>query len=128
MEQVLASTPPSINDPVIVTWRDIIATAGWEEEPEIPTLINIGWLVSMDEEKIVIAGCRNQEGEYAAFHCFPSGAVVLLERIGQASSPSETEKLEAMYAPMGQGDLVYATGSNLWQGGSAKKSYRGSSR
>ena len=128
MEQASASAPPSINDVVLVTWRDIIATSGWEEEPDIPEFVNVGWLVSMDDDKIVIAGCRNQEGEYAAFHCFPSGAVVLHERIGQGSSPNETEKLGAMYAPMGQGDLVYATGSNLWQDGSAKKSYRGSSR
>jgi len=128
MEHHSVSTQPSINDPVIVTWRDIIATAGWEEEPEIPTLVNIGWLVSRDKDKIVIAGCRNQEGEYAAFHCFPSGAVVLLERIGQASYPSESETLQAMYAPMGPDDLIYATDSSPVQNGSAKKSFRGSSR
>ena len=119
---------PSINDAVIVTWRDIIATAGWEEEPQIPTLINIGWLVSMDEDKIVIAGCRNQEGEYAAFHCFPSGVVVLLERIGQALSPNETEKPQAMTFQTGHAGLVYATGSNLSQDGTLKTFYRGSSR
>lgn len=76
MEHRSVSTHPSINDAVIVTWRDIIATAGWEEEPKIPVLVNIGWLVSMDEDKIVIAGCRNEEKEYAAFHCFPRGCVV----------------------------------------------------
>ena len=75
MEHHSVSIPPSINDVVLVTWRDIVATAGWEEEPDIPEFVNVGWLVSMDGDKLVIAGCRNSDREYAAFHCFPRGVV-----------------------------------------------------
>lgn len=81
MEHHSALARPSINDVVLVTWRDIIATSGWEEEPDIPQFVNVGWLVSMDEDKLVIANCRNSDREYAAFHCFPRGVVVAVSVI-----------------------------------------------
>lgn len=69
---------------VIVEWRDIVATAGWEEEPEIPTLKNVGWLLKEDSDKVVIAVAQNENGDYAAFHCFPRGCVTSITRLSSS--------------------------------------------
>ena len=71
---------------VIVEWRDIIATSGWEQEISCPTLFTVGWLVSQDDDTIVIANTKDPDdftGEskadlpvYYGLHAFPSGAVV----------------------------------------------------
>ena len=71
---------------VIVEWRDIIATAGWEQEISCPTLFTVGWLISQDDDTIVIANTKDPDdftGEsktdppvYYGLHAFPSGAVV----------------------------------------------------
>jgi len=71
---------------VIVEWRDIIATSGWEQEPTCPTFFNVGWLVRQDSEVIVLATCKDPDdftGEssdpppvYYGFHVFPRGCVV----------------------------------------------------
>ena len=71
---------------VIVEWRDIIATAGWEQEISCPTLFTVGWLISRDDNTIVIANTKDPDdftGEsktdppvYYGLHAFPSGAVV----------------------------------------------------
>ena len=71
---------------VIVEWRDIIATNGWEQEPTCPTFFNVGWLVREDKDVIVLATTKDLDdftGEssdpppvYYGFHSFPRGAVV----------------------------------------------------
>ncbi len=40
---------------VIVEWRDIIATSGWEQEISCPTLFTLGWLISQDDDTTIIA-------------------------------------------------------------------------
>ena len=74
---------------VIVEWRDIIATSGWEQEISCPTLFTLGWLISRDDNTIVIANTKDPDdftGEstppvYYGLHAFPSGAVVKVHRI-----------------------------------------------
>ncbi len=69
---------------VIVEWRDIIATSGWEQEISCPTLFTLGWLISRDDNTIVIANTKDPDdftGEstppvYYGLHAFPAGAVV----------------------------------------------------
>ena len=71
---------------VIVEWRDIISTSGWEQEPTCPTFFNVGWLVREDKDVIVLATTKDLDdftGEssdpppvYYGFHSFPRGAVV----------------------------------------------------
>ena len=71
---------------VIVEWRDIIATSGWEQAPTCPTFFNVGWLVREDKDVIVLATTKDLDdftGEssdpppvYYGFHSFPRGAVV----------------------------------------------------
>ena len=81
---------------VIVEWRDIVATAGWEQEPTCPTLFTVGWLIREDKDSISIASTKDptdsmesqDQNPYYGFHVFPSGAVVRLLRIDEDSYPS----------------------------------------
>jgi hypothetical protein len=81
---------------VVVEWRDIIATAGWEQEISCPTLFSVGWLISQDDDTILIANTKDPddftgEGDppiYYGLTRFPSGAVVAVQRISQVESPT----------------------------------------
>jgi hypothetical protein len=81
---------------VIVEWRDIVATAGWEQEPTCPTLFTVGWLIREDKDSISIASTKDptdsmesqDQTPYYGFHVFPSGVVVRLLRIDEDSYPS----------------------------------------
>ena len=87
---------------VIVEWRDIIATSGWEQEISCPTLFTVGWLVSQDDDTIVIANTKDPDdftGEskadlpvYYGLHAFPSGAVVEVHHIQKGSYPISLER------------------------------------
>lgn len=48
---------------VLVEWRDIIAFNGWEKAADIkcPTLFSIGWLVSRNQDTIMIANCLDPD-------------------------------------------------------------------
>ena len=84
---------------VIVEWRDIIATSGWEQEISCPTLFTVGWLVSQDDDTIVIANTKDPDdftGEskadlpvYYGLHAFPSGAVVRVHPFDPAHNYTE---------------------------------------
>ncbi len=82
---------------VIVEWRDIVATAGWEQEPTCPTLFTVGWLIREDKDSISIASTKDptdsmesqDQTPYYGFHVFPSGAVVRLLKIDEDSYPSD---------------------------------------
>jgi len=86
---------------VIVEWRDIIATSGWEQELTCPTLFTLGWLISEDEDTVVIANTYDPDdftGEgkidppiYYGLHAFPAGAVVAVRRIGEEISPIDAQ-------------------------------------
>ena len=88
---------------VIVEWRDIIATSGWEHEISCPTLFTVGWLVSQSDDTIVIANTLDFEdftGEhrqpvYYGLHAFPSGAVVEVHRIQKDSYPISFQRQQA---------------------------------
>lgn len=88
---------------VIVEWRDIIATAGWEQEISCPTLFTLGWLISQDDDTTVIANTADFDdftGDsrppvYYGLHAFPSGAVVELHHIQKGSYPISFQKLLA---------------------------------
>ncbi len=82
---------------VIVGWRDIMATSGWEREISCPTLFTVGWLVSQDNDSVTIANTKDPDDfmesqdrpQYYGLHCFPSGAVVRLQKIGADQSPND---------------------------------------
>ena len=88
---------------VIVEWRDIIATSGWEQEVSCPTLFTMGWLVSQSDDTIVIANTLDLEdftGEnrppvYYGLHAFPSGAVVEVHHIQKDSYPISFQRQQA---------------------------------
>ena len=80
---------------VVVEWRDIIATAGWEKSVDRPTLFSVGWLLSEDEDTILIANTKDPEDftedqdqiVYYGLTRFPAGAVVRLQHIPLAEYP-----------------------------------------
>ena len=82
---------------VVVEWRDIIATAGWEQEISCPTLFSVGWLISQDDDTILIANTKDPDdftGEgksevYYGLTRFPAGAVVAVRPCDPAHKPSE---------------------------------------
>ena len=88
---------------VIVEWRDIIATAGWEQELSCPTLFSVGWLVNADDDTVVIANtldpddftgeCQSEPPVLYGLHAFPSGAVVRIRHILTEEYPPTSQKL-----------------------------------
>lgn len=88
---------------VIVEWRDIIATSGWEQEITCPTIFTLGWLVSQDDNTITIANTvdfddftgDSRPPVYYGLHAFPSGAVVEIHRIQKGSYPISFERRRA---------------------------------
>ena len=82
---------------VIVEWRDIIATSGWEQEISCPTLFTVGWLVSQDDDTILIANTKDPDdfaGDsippvYYGLHAFPAGAVVRVHPFDLAHTYTE---------------------------------------
>ena len=88
---------------VVVEWRDIIATAGWEQEISCPTLFSVGWLISQDDDTILIANTKDPDdftGEgksdppiYYGLTRFPSGAVVAVRPCDPAHKSSEESPL-----------------------------------
>ena len=88
---------------VIVEWRDIIATSGWEQEISCPTLFTVGWLVSQDDDTIVIANTKDPDdfaGDstppvYYGLHAFPSGAVVRVHPCDPAHNYTEKSPLSS---------------------------------
>jgi hypothetical protein len=85
---------------VVVEWRDIIATAGWEQSIDCPTLFSVGWLISEDDDTILIANTKDLddftgEGDppiYYGLTRFPSGAVVAVQRISQGEYPTSLQR------------------------------------
>ena len=85
---------------VIVEWRDIIATSGWEQEISCPTLFTVGWLVNQDDDTTTIANTldpddftgENRPPVYYGLHAFPSGAVVEVHHIQKGSYPISLER------------------------------------
>ena len=74
---------------VIVEWRDIIATAGWEpkEEVKCPVIRSVGWLIpGSDNDTIKICNTlapedfdeKKDDKEYG-ITAFPKGCVTKLE-------------------------------------------------
>ena len=84
---------------VVVEWRDIIATAGWEQEISCPTLFSVGWLISQDDDTILIANTKDPDdftGEgksdppiYYGLTRFPVGAVSAVRPCDPAHKPEE---------------------------------------
>jgi len=94
---------------VVVEWRDIIATAGWEKSVDCPTLFSVGWLISEDEDTVLIANTKDPEdfmedqGQivYYGLTRFPAGVVVRLQHIPLAEYPIFSQILNPKSDPSG---------------------------
>ena len=66
---------------VIVHWRDIISTAGWEEVDEVdpPKFITLGWVHSRDDDTLKIGSTLDDEGKPYGITAFPMGCITLIE-------------------------------------------------
>jgi hypothetical protein len=74
---------------VIVEWRDIIQTSGWEpqEEVDCPVIRSVGWLIPQEDPK-TIKICntltpedfnKSKEDKEYGITAFPKGCVTRLE-------------------------------------------------
>jgi hypothetical protein len=94
---------------VVVEWRDIIATAGWEQSIDCPTLFSVGWLMSEDEDTILIANTKDptdftedrDQIVYYGLTRFPAGAVVRLQHIPLGEYPIFSQIMNPKSIPSG---------------------------
>ena len=94
---------------VVVEWRDIIATAGWEKSVDCPTLFSVGWLISEDEDTVLIANTKDPEDfmedqdqiVYYGLTRFPAGVVVRLQHIPLEGYPIFSQILNPKSDPSG---------------------------
>ena len=74
---------------VIVEWRDILQTSGWESHDEVdcPVIRSVGWLIPQEDPK-TIKICntltpedfdKNKEEKEYGITAFPKGCVTRLE-------------------------------------------------
>ena len=62
---------------VIVEWRDIIGTSGWEKPSEVnpPKFLTVGYLVKEDDETIKVADTVDEKGGWSGVTAFPAGCI-----------------------------------------------------
>ena len=71
----------------LVTWKDIIATSGWEDGKDVtcPLLSTIGWIFSEDSEELKIGNTVEltdtigDVGQPYGITCLPVGCIVSVE-------------------------------------------------
>ena len=68
---------------VVVHWRDIISTAGWEDADEVdtPKFKTLGWVHSKDDKTLKIGSTMDEEGKLFGITAFPLGCVILIEPV-----------------------------------------------
>lgn len=72
---------------VLVTWKDIIATSGWEDGADVscPLLSTIGWVYSEDEDEmkvgntVELTNAIGDVGQPYGITCLPKGCIVSIE-------------------------------------------------
>ena len=76
----------AVNDIVMVTWRDARCFSGTYKENEIQQLKcavfeTVGHFISRDSNTIIVAGERNDEGQYRDVSLIPTGMVTSVVRL-----------------------------------------------
>ena len=68
---------------VIIEWRDIIGTSGWEKPSEIfpPTFWTVGYLLKKDEETIKVVHTLDEKGSWSGVTAFPAGCVKSINKL-----------------------------------------------
>ena len=68
---------------VIVHWKDIMATAGWEEGDDVdpPNFQTIGWLHSSSDDTIKVGNTIGEDEKPYGITAFPIGCVEKIERL-----------------------------------------------
>jgi hypothetical protein len=68
---------------VVVEWRDIIGTSGWEKPSEInpPTFWTVGYIVKEDDETVKVAHTVDEKGNWSGVTAFPSGCIKTIKKL-----------------------------------------------
>ena len=68
---------------VMVEWRDILGTAGWEKPDEVnpPTLQTTGFLIKKNKDVVKVANTKDEKGEWSSITAFPAGCVKSIKYI-----------------------------------------------
>ena len=68
---------------VIVEWRDIIGTAGWDKPDEVnpPVITTTGYLIHKDKDVVKVANTKDEKGDWSGITAFPRGCVKSITNI-----------------------------------------------
>lgn len=77
-----------LDQPVVVTWRDIEATPGWVSKKKLasvesPVCLTIGYLVRVSREDAVLASTQQvrEPLEWGDVNTIPLGAITEIQRV-----------------------------------------------
>ena len=89
---------------VFVKWRDITATAGWDDPDEVDPIevISVGWLYSDDGDTVKIGTTLGEDGRPYGVTALPRGCV--LEITSACPESPAVRKVEPL-APSSRHDL-----------------------
>jgi len=76
---------------VIIEWKDILGTSGWEKPAEVnpPTFWTTGWLISKSIHVVKVATTKDEKGEWSAITAFPAGCVKTIKTIPVKKRPKK---------------------------------------
>ena len=88
---------------VLVVWKDITATAGWEDPEEVEPIEvrTIGWLYSQNENTIKIGNSLGEDDRPYGISALPTGCVVSMTTLCVSEVRTEGQ-LETQLAPSSQ--------------------------
>jgi len=75
---------------VVVTWKDITSSAGWDGDQE-KTLkdmkpldcVSVGWLLRHDKDVLVVADSWSADGDYGGTTAIPTSVVIKIHEISE---------------------------------------------
>jgi hypothetical protein len=68
---------------VVVEWRDIIGTSGWEKPSEVnpPTFWTVGYIVKEDDNTVKVAHTVDEKGNWSGVTAFPFGCIKAIKKL-----------------------------------------------
>jgi hypothetical protein len=68
---------------VVIEWRDIIGTSGWEKPSEVtpPIFWTVGYLLKDDENTVKVVHTLDEKGNWSGVTAFPAGCVKSIKKI-----------------------------------------------
>jgi hypothetical protein len=68
---------------VVVEWRDIIGTSGWEKPSDVnpPTFWTVGYIIKEDDNTVKLAHTVDEKGNWSGITAFPSGCIKSIKKL-----------------------------------------------